>query len=392
MNNVFIFNFKNGIIATMKPIFGAFFACTVLPQIAFGVDFPTVAQSVAGGQSTTDLNFVEFPKPKSETDLDFVDFPKPEPDVAPLETIPFPETTEKLLQATQFPKTIQDLSFKSRMDLLADGYAPYEIVYQNGVCVSGCAYPGITLAEDMAAVDEATEEMADLLEEAEEEQEEVATPTDWCHNGLSTKLPLRYPVDMTNFKYKIVSDFGYRQQSDNGARFHPAIDIGCPTGTPVYATADGIARVRGSATDQAGYYVNIEHENGLETQYLHLSRILVTDGQHVKACDKIALSGVSGNNINGKPYTGPHLDYRIHFSNARNKYVDILCPCKLSTKEGDGQTSNYDMSCAHSLFHAPYKFKKYNPNNDAIKRSLWRVKHGHCMQRNTDLLPDETAP
>lgn len=336
---------------------------------------------------------------------------------------------ESMLDAQQFPKTFEDLSFKSRIDVLSEGYAPFEIEYdENGVCISGCAYPGITIKEDMRAVDEATEQMANLIaaanKETEEQQQQNGTnkqsptqnqpgqsnkpnkpdkpvspntpahnypATDWCHNGLSTTLPLRYPVDMTNFKYKLTSDFGFRTNSPNGARFHPAVDIGCPIGTPVYATADGVVEIVNNETKNGGggLYINIKHDNGLITQYMHLNQALVKKGDTIHACQEIAKSGNSGKSASGGTY-GPHLDYRIRFDKARNNFVDLLCPCKIGNKSNNTSGNNtLNMSCAHSLFNAPYKFTKYNPNSDETKRSLWRVKNGHCMSNIHDLLPDE---
>ena len=329
---------------------------------------------------------------------------------------------DSLLTAQQFPKTFEDLSFKSRIDVLSEGYAPFEIEYdENGVCISGCAYPGITIKEDMRAVDEATEQMANLIAAANQEQQQTSqsgqsqqqnhpaqpnqpgepvqpnTPTqnysatDWCHNGLSTTLPLRYPVNMANFKYKLTSDFGFRTSSPNGARFHPALDIGCPIGTPVYATADGVVASVSNQTSAggAGLFINIKHSNGLITQYLHLSQALVKKGDNVRACQEIAKSGNSGVSKQGTSY-GAHLDYRIRFDTNSNNYIDILCPCKIGNRSNNTSGNNtLNMSCAHSLFNAPYKFTKYNPNSDDTKRSLWRVKHGHCMSNVNDLLPDE---
>ena len=383
----------------MKLKFGIFVVCFSLPQVAFGVDFPVATQPVSNTQVATDLDFVAFPVsgPNSDEkkDLEVVDFPKPKSETD-LEIVAFPEHNNSMLKATQFPKTIQDLSFKSRMDLLSDGFSPYEIVYENGVCVSGCAYPGITFAEDMAAVDAATEEMAELIEEEEETPE--STPPEevfpsasgWCYNGKSTKLPLRYPVDMSNFKYKLTSDFGYRPSTGS---FHPAVDIGCPVGTPVYATADGVVKyIKTDSNDRAGYWIGIEHDNGLITQYLHLGKILVKLNQRVRACEQIAFSGSTGKSKNGSSYKA-HLDYRIRFKSDANKFVDILCPCKISNKKNQTSADNdLDMTCAHSLFNAQYKFVKYNQNSDDKKRSLWRVEHGHCMNSVTDLLPDEVAP
>ena len=381
----------------MKPVSVVLFFIGVFFTVdAFSVDFPTVQSG-----------FVK----KTGADSDFI----------PLMN---PTDKEIHLKAEQFPKTFQDVPFEDRLEILREGYLPYRIEYdENGVCISGCAYPGITIVEDMAAVDEATEEIADLIEKSENDSNQkqdkkyrddknppidsgkgkktggkqggdtgTTYAQDWCRNGLSTKLPLRYPVDMSNFKYRITSDFGYRKNSSNGARFHPAIDIGCPSGTPVYATADGVVVTVANETKPggAGNYINIKHENGLITQYLHLNKVLVSKGDRVSACQQIALSGNTGQSTTGKPY-GAHLDYRIRFDSNRNKYVDILCPCKVATKSNES-SSNAGMSCMHSLFNSPYKFRKYNPNSDETKRSLWRVEHGHCMRKNTDLLPDEVAP
>lgn len=316
-----------------------------------------------------------------------------------------PVSADSLLSAQSFPKTFEDLSFKSRMEFYADDYKLYEPEYDaNGVCISGCAYYGITIKEDMQSVDEATDDMSTLVQSYENNNTGTSSastvtgtaqtsPTDngtgvaqdWCRNGKTTKLPLRYPVDMTNFKYKITSDFGFRTSSANGARFHPALDIGCPVGTPVYATADGVVEVVGNETKPAGAgrYINIKHDHGLITQYLHMNSISVSKGQTVKACQQIGTSGNSGQSKTGNTYAA-HLDYRIRFSSDRNKFVDILCPCKASYRSSGSSTgTNLDVGCAHSLFNANYKFKS------GAKHSGWRISHNHCMTNNDSLLPDE---
>ena len=330
---------------------------------------------------------------------------------------------ESLLSAQSFPKTFEDLSFSSRTEVLRQGYMPYAIEYdENGVCVKGCAYKGITIKEDMVAVDEANEEMANLIatqvtqpepqpnnhlqpprndyaEPTESSEDEYvsplpsvtpwAPPQNWCRNGLSYKLPLRYPIDMTDFRYRISSDFGFRKYKNSEGKivqsFHPAIDISCPVGTPVYATADGVVEAAGWDPYGGGNYISIKHDNGLITLYMHLSKIEVSKGQSVSACDKIALSGNTGRS------TGAHLDYRVRFQGEKNKYIDILCPCKASNKDTQQSynTNTQSMTCEHSLFYNYYKFKPYNINSDDTKRSQWRVKHGHCMVNPNDLLPDE---
>ncbi len=52
-----------------------------------------------------------------------------------------------LLKSQSFPKTFQDLSFTQRINVLSEGYEPWESEYDaSGRCISGCAYAGITIA------------------------------------------------------------------------------------------------------------------------------------------------------------------------------------------------------------------------------------------------------
>ena len=294
---------------------------------------------------------------------------------------------DSFLTAQKFPKTFEDLSFASRIEVLREGYMPFEVEYdENGVCISGCAYRGITIKEDMVAVDEATEEMAELIEQENANPSVPSVPngpvnmaSDWCRNGKSTRLPLRYPVDMSNLKYPITSDFGFRKIK-KGSNFHPALDIAVPVGTAVYATADGVVDRVYYDNNGGGNVIDIKHDNGIITQYLHLSKALVSAGQSINACQQIALSGNSGTS------TGPHLDYRVRFQSDRNKYIDILCSCK-ATNRNTHQSYDVNLdaaSCGHSLFYNQYKFRYQSD-----KSSSWRVNNGHCMTHNTDLLPDE---
>ncbi|RMF14070.1 MAG: M23 family peptidase [Candidatus Dadabacteria bacterium] len=97
-------------------------------------------------------------------------------------------------------------------------------------------------------------------------------------------------------------------------RPHRGIDYAAPTGTPVYAVADGIvldARWMGGA----GRAVRIRHPNGWITSYSHLSKILVRKGQHVRQGQMVGRVGSSGY------ATGPHLDYRIKIG---GKFVNPL--------------------------------------------------------------------
>ncbi len=64
-----------------------------------------------------------------------------------------------LLQAQSFPKTFNDLSFTDRMALRAEGYAPFETEYdEQGRCISGCPYAGMTIEDEEEAVARLTDQ------------------------------------------------------------------------------------------------------------------------------------------------------------------------------------------------------------------------------------------
>lgn len=97
------------------------------------------------------------------------------------------------------------------------------------------------------------------------------------------------------------------------SRFHPILkvyrphlgtDYGAPMGTPVQTIGDGRVVFAGMKGGD-GNLVKVEHSNGYTTYYMHLSRILVRNGQRVSQGDRIGLVGMTG------LATGPHLDFRI---------------------------------------------------------------------------------
>jgi murein DD-endopeptidase MepM/ murein hydrolase activator NlpD len=101
-------------------------------------------------------------------------------------------------------------------------------------------------------------------------------------------------------------------------RFHGGLDIANKTGTPVYATADGVIKSAGRMSD-IGKYIVINHGYGYKTKYGHLSQIKVKRGQKVRRGDLIALMGSTGYS------TGPHLHYEIIKNNKRiNPQKNIL--------------------------------------------------------------------
>lgn len=88
-------------------------------------------------------------------------------------------------------------------------------------------------------------------------------------------------------------------------RLHQALDIGSVPGAPVKASDTGYVVVAGWSNVGYGYYVVIDHGNGFQTLYAHLSRYFVKPGDTVGQGAVIGLVGSTGNS------TGPHLHFEI---------------------------------------------------------------------------------
>jgi len=102
-------------------------------------------------------------------------------------------------------------------------------------------------------------------------------------------------------------------------RPHLGIDYGAPIGTPVQAIGNGRVVFAGRKGG-AGNLVHVQHANGYETMYMHLSRVLVHAGQHVEQGQRIGLVGMTG------LATGPHLDFRIRQHGAYRNFETLRLP------------------------------------------------------------------
>lgn len=114
-------------------------------------------------------------------------------------------------------------------------------------------------------------------------------------------IPSRMPLEGA----QLTSGFGMRNHPVlGGRRAHAGIDLAAPTGTPVYATADGIVS-RADWYSSYGLYISVNHGASMETRYAHLSRLAVAAGDNVKKGDLIGYVGSTGRS------TGPHLHYEV---------------------------------------------------------------------------------
>jgi hypothetical protein len=101
------------------------------------------------------------------------------------------------------------------------------------------------------------------------------------------------------------SSFGGRSDPFSGeGAFHTGIDFQAARGTPVHVTADGVVESAGWSSGY-GKLVVVDHGNGIDTYYAHLSQFLVMPGQEVRRGEVIALSGGTGR------ATGPHIHYEV---------------------------------------------------------------------------------
>lgn len=115
-----------------------------------------------------------------------------------------------------------------------------------------------------------------------------------------------------NWRGVVTSEFGNRRDPITGqTRGHTGMDLAIPTGTPVRAALPGTVTVSKYNVGGYGYYVMIDHGNGLSTLYGHNSKLLAQVGRTVQAGDIIALSGSTGRS------TGPHLHFEVRINGER---------------------------------------------------------------------------
>lgn len=105
---------------------------------------------------------------------------------------------------------------------------------------------------------------------------------------------------------------------------HNGLDIAAPRGTPVYACSDGKVIFVADDFYYSGNFILIDHGQGLNTSYLHLSKTFVKEGDWVKKGEKIGEIGTTGRS------TGPHLHWAAQWYSKR---VDPAVLLKINFNE-----------------------------------------------------------
>lgn len=117
---------------------------------------------------------------------------------------------------------------------------------------------------------------------------------------MIASLPSAWPV-----QGRVVSGVGMRASPWTGEpEFHSGLDIPNPVGTPVHAAGDAVVE----SVDQGGgkgKTIVLNHGQEIKSQYAHLSKVMVSEGDRVRKGQEIAHVGSTGKS------TGPHLHYEV---------------------------------------------------------------------------------
>ncbi|MDR1107704.1 MAG: M23 family metallopeptidase [Spirochaetaceae bacterium] len=116
------------------------------------------------------------------------------------------------------------------------------------------------------------------------------------------------------------SPYGWRNDPISGARrYHAALDLAAPTGTPIKAAMDGRVATLGF-NSVYGKYIIISHSGGFQTLYAHMSATSVGQGAYIPQGVKIGEVGSTGYS------TGPHLHFAVFKNGKAMNPLELLNP------------------------------------------------------------------
>lgn len=174
------------------------------------------------------------------------------------------------------------------------------------------------------------------------------------------------------FKGRLTSLFGWRKY-----RPHFGTDIDLETGDTVLAAFDGVVRI-------ARYYhgygncVIIRHNNGLETVYAHLSKILAESGQKINAGTIVGLGGNTGHSY------GSHLHFEIRYLGQALDTQDFIdyekgdLKCNSFVLRKSDVENKYDLRALRARHKSDLMARKYGKNRP-VKGSVYRVRKGDTL-------------
>lgn len=140
--------------------------------------------------------------------------------------------------------------------------------------------------------------------------------------SMFLKAPLKFFHITSRFTNNRFHPVQKRWKSHNGT------DYAAPTGTPIMTTASGVVE-RTGYTAGNGNYVKVRHNGTYSTQYLHMSKILVRNGQAVQQGDVIGKVGSTG------LATGPHVCYRFWKNGVQVDPLNQMLPNSVPMEKRD---------------------------------------------------------
>lgn len=182
---------------------------------------------------------------------------------------------------------------------LAHGLSPAELVHVNDLQGLSDISAGQLIYVPPAVTASPAKRPADAAALPLEQRQQMTA-------GLPANEPSMGYIWPLAVRGRISSPFGFRNISVGGNRYHGGVDIAAPTGTVVRAARSGTV-TRSGWTGAYGYAIYLNHEDGSQTRYAHLSGLLVAVGQTVSQGAAIGLVGTTGAS------TGPHLHFEIRF-------------------------------------------------------------------------------
>lgn len=216
--------------------------------------------------------------------------------------------TQNRTQATELRKLSASLeSLREEMVVLAQNDAKVRVMAQlsrpkSDVLAGIGGPPESDATTDFASLQKQIDQIVQAIDLRRESQEEIQAFLSDQRSLLASK-PKGWPS-----RGWMTSGFGMRRSPFSGKpKMHEGVDIAASTGTPVYATADGIVS---QAETVAGYgkLVVIDHGYGYKTYYGHNSKLNVKVGQKVRRSDRIASVGNTGSS------TGAHVHYEVRLN------------------------------------------------------------------------------
>jgi murein DD-endopeptidase MepM/ murein hydrolase activator NlpD len=174
--------------------------------------------------------------------------------------------------------------------------------------------------------------LSKITPELLERRPDIARKLD-AYKGISGILAAAKGIESTG---RYGSGFGPRKAPTAGASTdHKGVDIGLPIGTNVRAIMDGTVQYVGLNSPTAGNYIEVMHDGGVLSRYIHGSEILAKKGERVKQGQVIMLSGNTGVS------TGPHLHFAINVNGRPvdpvawlDDHDEAITPVKITGREG----------------------------------------------------------